>query len=88
MRWLGWAFLYLGVACITASILQSIYMQSVTLLPLKTVLTSTGTASVPLAAVGQVPLALFPLLLGLGLLASRSRKQARLFPSKKRFRWN
>jgi hypothetical protein len=88
MRWLGWSFLFVACACAGAAALQSLYGQTLTLLPLDEVVTAVSKTPAQILAVGQVPLALPPLAVGLGLLVRGSRKPVRIFGPKRRFLWN
>lgn len=87
MRLLGWSFLYLACACLGAALLQSMYFESLTLLPLNDVITAINRAPTHIAGLGQIPTAFPPLALGLGLLARGSRKQVRIFGRKRRSPW-
>jgi hypothetical protein len=88
MRWLGWSFLYVACACLGAAVLQSLYGQTVTFLSLNEVATAVSRTPSQIATVGQIPLAVPPLAMGLGLLVRGSRKQVRIFGPKRRSLWS
>jgi hypothetical protein len=87
MRWLGWSFLYIACAFVGAALLQSLYFQSLTLLPVNDVLTALSKQPTAVAGLGHIPTAVPPLALGLGLLVRGSRKSSRIFGPKRRSLW-
>jgi hypothetical protein len=88
MRLLGWSFLYISCAFLGAALLQSLYFQSLTLLPLNDFLTAVSREPMSVAGLGQIPTAVPPLALGLGLLVRGSRKSPRIFGPKRRSLWS